>query len=88
METNIKRSERRKSLRLKNKIIYGNDNIIAGCENLNQTAEWLEKKYPCCSEDERDFMKNIFKNTYAGEVIKLIEKKMNKKTKKKPKVVR
>ena len=33
-------------------------------------------------------MKDIFKDTYTGEVIKLIEKKMIKKTKKKPKVVK
>jgi hypothetical protein len=91
METNIKRSERRKDLRVRNNVICKeriNNNVIAGCYTLNQCAEWLEKKYPQYSEDERDFMKNIFKNTYAGEVIKLIEKKMNKKTKKKPEVIK
>ena len=87
MESNIKRGERRESLRLKNKVIYANDNIIAGCENLNQTAEWLEQKYPRYSEDEKGFIKDIFRNTYTGEIIRLIEKKMNKKTKKKPEVV-
>ena len=75
-------------MRLKNKIIYANDNIIAGCENLNQIAEWLEQKYPRYSEDEKGFIKDIFRNTYTGEIIKLIEKKMNKKTKKKPEVVK
>lgn len=75
-------------MRIRNKVIYANDNIVAGCENLNQLAEWLEEKYSQYSIDEREFIKLLFEGTYTGEIINLIEKKMIKKTKKKSKVVK
>lgn len=76
-------------MRARNNVIYAGDNIIVGCRNLNQCTEWLEEKYKYYSEDEREVIKTIFEGTYAGEIVKLIEKKSSKKkTKKKPEVVK
>ena len=76
-------------MRARNNVIYAGDNIIVGCRNLNQCAEWLEEKYKYYSQDEREVLNTLFEGTYAGEIIKLIEKKSaRKKTKKKPEVVK
>ena len=76
-------------MRARNNVIYARDNIIVGCRNLNQCAEWFEEKLKYYSEDEKEVLNTLFGDTYAGEIIKLIEKKSTKKkTKKKPEIVK
>ena len=65
----------------RNKIYYNYDDILLGCQNLDQLLNWFAKKYKRLNKTKRDQLKCRYENTYMAGIIEQLENEIKEKRK-------
>lgn len=67
-------------MKIKNNLVYYNtDDLILACHNLNQIHTYLSNQMKKVHDDDKAFLFSLFDDTFAGEVIKVMNQKKSRK---------